>query len=578
MRKIAKIIFALVCSATNFALADATALYKQGTALYATDPIAAYPLFVQAAEQGSVAAMNGVAHCCKMGTGTAVDYSKTINWYEKAVEHKSMEACKGLASVYASCPNPEFHDGKKAIKYASAYVRKYPRSAEPLILLAAAQARNLEFKKAVQNCMVAKVYASKKDRITLDARVAEYKRGIPYPPVVTDQWLLRAVENDNSWAIIKLARMTSDSHSRLFNPQLSHTICQKGIDAEIAEMYYIKAGLYLKSGELDKAYSHYHSVKQLKHGDQNGRSSCGSYLSSFINEPLPKILEYADKKKSGYVSISLKRKSPNLVSGYGPRGSTLTPCRSTSCDGANCGDCIITIKEEVQHPPNAKDAYFLYMVAAAKGSEAAKNYLSKIEQAIFAYQDILKSAPDKPSQQVAGLLVKEAKKHTTNTQIPRNLEVAAKLYQEAFNYHASGETAYELGRLYLSSRYGHDTYNGIKWLTIADSVGESRSARLLIREYAYCKKSSLMDGELALQYALELAENSPEDDEVNMLLASAYAQNGQYREAQISMQKALELQPNNYMYKKMQQEYKQNKPWRGSGTHYLTKGTIVVIE
>lgn len=191
----------------GLAFSDSDALYKQGVAVYNTDPSAACALFVRAADAGNVSAMAGAGHCYETGTGTEVDYAKAIAWYEKAVAQNSLKACEGLARIYATCEDPEFHDGERAVKYAAAVAKKKPREADVIRLLAAAYARNLEFEKAQQAQRTAIRYSSADKLQAMKEQVGRYEKGEPYPAVASTEWLRNASNQGSIWAMFQMSEM-----------------------------------------------------------------------------------------------------------------------------------------------------------------------------------------------------------------------------------------------------------------------------------------------------------------------------------------------------------------------------------
>lgn len=197
VRRLLFCFFAVICNGQG------DAIYKQGTERLTSSPEEAYELFVLAAEQGNVSAMVGAGYCIETGTGAPNDYSKAIAWYEKAVAQNSVKACEGLARIYATCPDPEFHDGIKAVKYATAVVRKMPGNGDALALLAAAHARNVDFaqaikiqSEAIRCCPLEQVGAFKQ-------RIESYRACIPYPDVVSAVWILSAADKGLPWGMFK---------------------------------------------------------------------------------------------------------------------------------------------------------------------------------------------------------------------------------------------------------------------------------------------------------------------------------------------------------------------------------------
>ncbi len=189
-----------------FANGDAEALYKQGVALFKAEPARALSLFEQAGLEGHVSAMTGAGHCYENGIGAETNYNVAIEWYEKAAEQNSINACEGLARIYASCPDPNFHDGAKAVKFASAVAKKKPRDEDSLVLLAAAYARNMEFEyaekvqsQAVRNADIKEVEEQK-------CWIKRYQEGSPCPPIATEVWLLNAADKGSLWAMVQLGK------------------------------------------------------------------------------------------------------------------------------------------------------------------------------------------------------------------------------------------------------------------------------------------------------------------------------------------------------------------------------------
>ena len=197
MVRVKRILFGVtVLLLSVLARGDGEALYKQGAAVYKTDPAQAFGLFVQAADAGNVSAMVGVGHCYETGTGTVTNHAKAIDWYEKAVDHNSLKACEGLAHIYATCSDPQFHDGEKAVKYASVVARKKSHDAEALSLLAAAYARNMEFDKAVEVNDQACTSARSASLVTELRRRDKfyYANGIAYPASAKQEAIVLALE------------------------------------------------------------------------------------------------------------------------------------------------------------------------------------------------------------------------------------------------------------------------------------------------------------------------------------------------------------------------------------------------
>ncbi len=192
---------------------DSDALYRQGVAAYNSDPATACALFIRAADAGSVSAMAGAGHCYETGAGPEIDYAKAIDWYEKAVKLNSLKACEGLARIYASCEDPEFHDGEKAVKYASAVLRKKPRNEDALVLMASAFARNVQFSKAMEVMTKAGSRASADQAMEIQSLYKGLKSGTPIPAFATDGWLFDAAKQGSLWAMLRRAERCADELS-----------------------------------------------------------------------------------------------------------------------------------------------------------------------------------------------------------------------------------------------------------------------------------------------------------------------------------------------------------------------------
>ncbi len=229
--------------------ADADGLYRQGAKLFKSDPAQACELFVQAAEAGQVSAMVGAGHCFENGIGTSVNYANALSYYDKAARYRSQKACEGLARIYASCPDPQFHDGEKAVKFASALVKK-PLDVNYLDLLAAAHARNFDFE-------TASVYLEKSLRLKRmpedirQQRVGRVRAGLPIPACTTDDWIEKAIEQNAGWAIRQMAWKCSDSQHPLYDPEKAIALCDLAIANGDAELNALKGDILLRDAKED---------------------------------------------------------------------------------------------------------------------------------------------------------------------------------------------------------------------------------------------------------------------------------------------------------------------------------------
>lgn len=351
------------------------ALYRQGAAVYKSDPAQAFGLFVQAAAAGNPSAMAGVGHCFETGTGTSVDYAKAIDWYEKAVEHNSLKACEGLARIYASCDDPEFHDGEKAVKYATAIARKKPRDAESLALLAAAHARNIDFEKAEKVQRTAQRIAPLNDSKEYKRQISKYVEGEPLPLKATEEWILRAANADALWAVAKLAHWASDPDGELYNPQLALKMCQKGIDKGRFDLSILKGNLYLDAGDLDKAYDCYREAAS------HGSYSVETRLCSHLKGTSEKVFLWAKKYRDGYEERYTKREFAGYENnGYDRNGNPIH------------GNAIYKNVEKVRkHPPCRESALYLFKIAEKKGHPKAAEALWRMERDTNEYKQFLKN-------------------------------------------------------------------------------------------------------------------------------------------------------------------------------------------
>lgn len=197
-------VLGIILGATQVGLGDAGKLYKQGAALFKSDPGQACTLFEQAAEGGNVSAMVGAGHCYESGEGTAVDYAKALSLYEQAAKLGSLKGCEGLARIYASCPDSEFHDGEKAVRFASMVAKKRARDNSALALLASAYARNVEFDKALKAQSQAVRCSGSMDLNELEIWIDRYAEGMPNPSSASEAWYLEAADKASGWAMVQV--------------------------------------------------------------------------------------------------------------------------------------------------------------------------------------------------------------------------------------------------------------------------------------------------------------------------------------------------------------------------------------
>ncbi|MHB8907780.1 MAG: hypothetical protein ACYDAA_02740 [Syntrophales bacterium] len=97
--------------------------------------------------------------------------------WEKSWEFGSVEALNNVAWILATCKDANQHNGKRAVELALKATKLMPDKAYYLGTLAAAYARNGQFKEAVETQVKA---LSMGDIPGGKARLALYRKGIPY--------------------------------------------------------------------------------------------------------------------------------------------------------------------------------------------------------------------------------------------------------------------------------------------------------------------------------------------------------------------------------------------------------------
>lgn len=255
------------------ALEDEPVAEHKDVSVFDDDP-AAVPRFkelLDAAASGDSDAMLRVAALFEKGEGTPVDYGQAIEWYTTAARSNRLDGCEGLARIYASCEDAAYHDGEKAVKFASVVVRKKPKDATALLLLSAAHMRNHDKSRAISTATKAAGQAgSQAQAKIIRDRIANYKQGMPYPLDASAQWLSTASEKGNGWATSRLAELQSDPDNSLYNLSAAHEALEKKIAAgdsmawvELGDLYYYAKGDDL---DLERAASYYE--KALEKNDR----------------------------------------------------------------------------------------------------------------------------------------------------------------------------------------------------------------------------------------------------------------------------------------------------------------------
>ncbi len=535
----------MLCLWSGVAYGNGAELFKQGAVLFESDPAQAFPLFVQAAEEGHVPAMVGAGHCLENGEGTEVDYAKAIEWYEQAVSQNNLKACEGLARIYASCPNPQFHDGEKAVKYAGAVVRKKSKDAEALSLLAAAYARNMEFGKATKTGAQAQFYAGEKGFKAKLLRVLnQYKQGRPYPPEVTDEWLKKAAETGASaWAEKRMLCRFCERTDPYYSPETGMKICQRLVDSGQPDIYLQMSYLYLDENNLEAAHKCLDSLCEYyeRHDMWNqmpGELTVRYYL---LQNSAESAFELAKKYMTGFSDVTKRYCSPD-------------------CPG--CSDCQITNINNQKR--SLRTAYFLFRIAAYKGHSEAQEKVKEFDNNMGAYLRILENKDKSGREATAKALADEAVKFETGSHLPKKGLLALEIYHEAYKLNPLSNYADEIGN--LSHRYV-DMAEAITWWERAADVGNISACKSLIQCYACANDSALWDAEQALKYAqLLVGTRESNDHEAQSLLACAYARSGDFTAASKIMEKVLDASTDSKaeirrLYEMQFKSFKRGKPW-----------------
>ncbi len=545
-----------------------TELYKQGAAVFKADPVQAYPFFVKAAEEGHVPAMIGAAHCLENGVGTDCDYAKAIEWYEKAVAHNILKACEGLARIYASASDPEFHDGDKAVKYAEALVRKSPRSADALSVLAAAHARNLNFEQAVRFAHKAvECEPRAKEGSLLREQEAGYMRGRPYPEAATEDWLVQAVEKNSLWAIDFLVKKSSDRFDPNFNPKEAMSLCERGIEAGDGRFYLALGRLHLLQGRVERAEKCYRAFsKYLTEGSRKQPAPAEVELLGYFWQNARSAVEKAkvlNAWRARYLvtgsSTDLTLQGDDRVTEIDEEYASLeelqqaypriTKDRPQLWTRTEDTELRLLITKEWARPSVA-GVEFLLMIAAGKGDPEAEEMFSSMEAQLKKSRELLQNPEGLDPVVWASVLRDEAVKYCNNDVFPINLELAIDYLEKAYSLDPSAKTSCMLAGLYLRDYLFRRDYGerfiepAVTWLERAHRKGYAPATRRLIQLYACDRDSEICDGEIAIQYALDYLDRCPEGDyEAQFLLACAYAGNEQSSKSIKIMQKLLDSFP-----------------------------------
>lgn len=111
--------------------------------------------YLKAAQQDFVPAMTRLANMYYTGQGVPVDYRRAGAWYHRAARSEDPWASNNLAWFLATCPQEELHNGetavllaRRALKLVAEVVQSDEQPYEMIDTMAAALARNGEFKEA----------------------------------------------------------------------------------------------------------------------------------------------------------------------------------------------------------------------------------------------------------------------------------------------------------------------------------------------------------------------------------------------------------------------------------------------
>ena len=121
------------------------------------------------------------------------EHARQLNDLEKVVElaPEWSEPCNSLAWLLATCPDPRFHDGPRAVEFGRRALEHAtePRKPECFDTLAAALARNGDFAEAIdRQCEAIALMEDVDRRIRYEKRLALYENGEPCVEE-PDEWM-----------------------------------------------------------------------------------------------------------------------------------------------------------------------------------------------------------------------------------------------------------------------------------------------------------------------------------------------------------------------------------------------------
>jgi len=310
--------------------------YERAMKVYAVDVPASINLLVQAAKKGHVEAMVRLGYiyqtgpnirqkdaliwykkAVKAGNTAAIyeigsiyaqgsrrvkqDYAAAIDWYQQGVSNKSVKCAAALSEIYASCEDPKFHDGEKALFLASALVKMDPDNPDFMDLLAAASARDLNFEQALKAASQAVNLSNLQEAPRRRELREQYQQGIPHPPIASDVWMLQAAENKNIWAVMKLARQANDELDNNYDPIMARHWYEVAAQSGNMEALLELGDLYFhgRGGNMDMNKAFWHFSEALEAGnDLAYRPLARMYLGGKgTRQSLEKALEYYTRSK-----------------------------------------------------------------------------------------------------------------------------------------------------------------------------------------------------------------------------------------------------------------------------------------
>ncbi|MDF7823232.1 hypothetical protein P4B35_04355 [Pontiellaceae bacterium B12227] len=573
----------LLCTVCAFGNGDV--LYKQGAGLFKSDPVQALELFEQAAGEGSVPAMVGAGHCYETGTGTQTDYAKAIAFYELAVQNNSLKACEGLAHIYAVCPDPEFHDGVKAVKFAGAIARKKPRDFGALALLAKAHARNMDFSEAGKMLLKAKRVADHEQLPELKRLQQNFEKGIPEPEQASEVWMMKAGDEGRSlWAMLQIAgwcsteahTMHDQKQARMWYARSSKMgsaegalqygrFCLRGIggavDIESAIAAFENAA---EAGEL-QAFSYLGEIYFSNRTGRRDMDKAYKYYSRLEGTEDQTIEFLIQALKSSKLRSRMDGAEPEELHTSGDQYSI--PSTYTTYDIYGNSSGTVTI------PARHNYALIYYLAAAESGFRPAMLKVASIykrgnttvhadpkraeywaKQLGMKSGDLVAAAkivtPRDPSgiPNNARVLNQEARKYRGLDGYPKDPSLEFRLYMKSYEVDPSesdGYAAFAISCIYFRGceEVPMDKEKALEWKIKAADQGHPESLVNLVARYAMGNVGAECDAERAMHYALKLLkeeERASRDYRYFDVIGAAYARNGDFMNAVKYQNKAIE--------------------------------------